>query len=410
MGAVNKGAVLDILKCVHIGPGPADDMARLMTTNLLVSLAVDMPVKIERTGAMVVPIETLLDLLTIKGVDDCVQLSQVSRTLKVTVSQGNQKSRLPGFPAHEFVELDFSGEDLATLPVADFIQALGWASSCASRSEDRPLLSNVYVHSQGGETHFVGTDGFRMAYAALPGEYMPAEKGYLIPNRGLVKSWRVYRGIETKDPETGEDLHVTLGDQGNTLTANFGHVRTSHRLTEIDHYVDYEVFFQQHVANVRIVLEMSDLLQALSIVRTISKTRKDFNKTLFSLRTDGDGYLFTVATRGGMGDVKTEIPLDWVSVRIAEDAQDVVDDGLQFILNALWVERALKHMRDAPRVALEYKSDKHGLIFRPLGNPKWSNAKLFMMPMTDDAFLRNVQREAEADESLLDDGVEEDEL
>lgn len=396
---VPKKTTLPVLQHVVIDAGT--DSLTLTTTDMEVSLRATVPAQVDKPGKVLAPLAPLRGLAGILGSRDMDIQGMASH--KTRVRQGNLESNLKGIDPEEAPLVQFGGAERGRMDADMFRRAIGWASSCASRTLDRPMLETVYMSTRGGKTHFVGTDGFRMAVASLPVEVLPEDMVFMLPNRALVKNWKIYRDMNLKVAEGEDPVQVIFRESKGCMTFEYPEFRTSHRLSGLTAYADYESIVPGKW-NVRAVLDLDLFLDALKVVRTMAKRRGDFSETVFQIKAGPPATLTLYSFTDEDGDVAMTVPIEEMELATGTNLK-----YMPFVLNSYWTLKALSQFRGAvEEVAVEIVGPDKPFIFRPVGDTVWAGSYSFQMPMQDDKVIAHAEGQRLEDEKLVGDDDDEE--
>lgn len=402
---IPRKTTLATLEHVSIS-GTVDELV-LTTTDMDVALRASVPAQVDKVGTVLVPFKPLAELSGIsRGTTMDIQgmARHITRVRHRTAAgEIGLESKLKCMDHEEAPLVKLTGPKCGQMDADMFRRAVGWASSCASRTLDRPMLETVYIKTSGGRTVFVGTDGFRMAVSSLPVEAFPDDQIFMLPNRALVRNWKMYRDMDLRVAKGEDPVQVNFREASGSLIFEYPEFRTSHRLSGLSVYVDYKRAVPGDW-NVRVVLDLGTLLDALKVVRTMAKRRGDFNKTVFQIRGNEWPSLTVYSFTDDDGDVAVTVPIEDIELGPGVDLE-----YMPFILNSYWTQKALTQFKGAvEQIAIEIVSPDRPFIFRPVGDTVWAGSYSFQMPMQDDKVIAHAEGEREADVELM--GGEDEEL
>lgn len=200
MRAVSRSAI-DIEKMALLGyirMEVKDGMLHLAATNLEISVAARVELKVERKlsqepeaiieGVVAVPARLLSEL--IGELPECqVHFTCARETLMLSLAHSHGTAELKCLSAEEFLPIPGGddGELPVLLPVATLKEVIKAVAIAASKGDDNfPNLTCLFVHVENSKVVFAATDKFRTAHQVLP---LPNESGVtcdlLIPARAL---------------------------------------------------------------------------------------------------------------------------------------------------------------------------------------------------------------------------------
>ncbi|MDR0957218.1 MAG: DNA polymerase III subunit beta [Candidatus Nomurabacteria bacterium] len=133
----------------------------LSTTNLEVAITESISAKIEKEGAVTVPVKLLTDFVSnLPKTDVMIEVTDN----KMSIEAGTYKSVINTTNIEDFPEIpEMTPKNKLSIPVEFFKKSVAGTALAVSSDMTRPILTGVYVYSQDGELCFVATDGFRLA-------------------------------------------------------------------------------------------------------------------------------------------------------------------------------------------------------------------------------------------------------
>jgi DNA polymerase-3 subunit beta len=132
------------------------------STNLEVSVSVQVGAKIEEDGEISVPSRVFSDLIS-NLPKETVSIETEKEQLKI--STPGFSSKVLGMNTSDFPKIPTSinKEKSTRLPLKEFLEALSFVSFATSVDETRPILTGVYFLWGKGSLTIVATDGFRLS-------------------------------------------------------------------------------------------------------------------------------------------------------------------------------------------------------------------------------------------------------
>lgn len=177
----------------------------ISATNLDIAITQRIGAKVSKEGSLTVPARLLQDFVASlpKGTID---IKQDEHKLHVTAE--HYDSTINGVSAEEFpVMPTIQGGSTWKIPAQDLKQALQQVVFAASSDESRPVLTGVYIHSDGDTVMVAATDSYRLAQKILRGH---KEKiNLLIPNSAMQDLLRILSD-ETNEVEVVHDDQQVL--------------------------------------------------------------------------------------------------------------------------------------------------------------------------------------------------------
>lgn len=353
-----------------------------------VALRYGLEAKVHKPGSLLLPQHVVSGLCDLPGSE--IEIRRTGKRLwNAKVQAGGAAHTVKGLDPIEFPLVRFGEDDLGRMSANSFIRAVGWALSSTARTEERPVLGNVFICVVDGKTHFVGTDGHRLGMAVLNESGLDGCP-YLIPSKPLRKVWKLYRGLNLEP-----DTEVAVRQHHSSLTLDFGEVRSSHLLASYSHYIDYLRMLPVHW-KIRVVVNLDELLAALKLTESMTKRRDDFYKTVFVIKQSESGpVLLLMGFQDELGDASTSVPL------VKLEGEDPGVGGFLFLLNGFWVRQTLRALHGAAnQVAIEATTPNEPFIFRPVGASasEWEGTLSLQMPMADEKVIAHAEKERRAEQ------------
>jgi DNA polymerase III subunit beta len=133
----------------------------LMATDLEIGVKFNIGGKVEQEGVITIPGRTLINLI------NNIHSDTVTLTTKnniVSVVAGETKANLNGVPADDFPVIpEVEGGKSVNLPAGLFKEWLNQVDFAASTEESRPVLTGVYLSSDGNKLTLAATDSYRLS-------------------------------------------------------------------------------------------------------------------------------------------------------------------------------------------------------------------------------------------------------
>ena len=149
-----------------------DQKARFTTTDLDISVVLEIPCNVVNEGATTLPAKLLSDAIT-RATEGDVSLEVDDNTNKSTILAGSSVFRITGLSALDFPTLPAVETDKEfSIPQGVLKNLLRRTSYAMSQDETRRVLQGLHVQFEDGFLSCVATDGRRLAVA----EYHPDEK------------------------------------------------------------------------------------------------------------------------------------------------------------------------------------------------------------------------------------------
>lgn len=168
-------------------------------------ITVDVGAQTETEGGITLPAKTLFDLVARLSDFDPVSLKLNAGTQTVTLKSGRTKSNIKGISAEEYPELPLADDPDFTLPAATLKQMIAETAFAATTSQNRPVLTGVYVRYANNTLTFAAADGYRLAVRMLTLEQGLGEAFEIVaPAKALIQLARIIG-------DSDENIAVSLG-------------------------------------------------------------------------------------------------------------------------------------------------------------------------------------------------------
>lgn len=176
---------------------------------------------------------------------------------KLSITGGRSKFNLTALEAEDFPEFP-EVKVSSQIPAVDFLKAIDKTEYAISKEDTRYALQGMYIHEHKGKTHFVGSDGHRLALYFTPS---PFSLELLIPRKSL----KVIEGL-LKD-YIGE---ISVGKDGSFAHLQGEDFQLSIRLLEGE-YPDYLSVIPESF-NIEVLINKSEFLSALKRLSAIAES------------------------------------------------------------------------------------------------------------------------------------------
>lgn len=152
-------------------------------TDLELSIITAFPASIESEGSITIPAKAILNFAQY-NTDPEITLETVDGTqLKVTSKQS--KTSLSGESAKDYPSIPAVEQKTSfKLDAAPLLDALNLVTFASARTSLRPVLSGVYLRTEGGKLVLVATDSYRLSEVIIPAD-VTEEFACIIPVKVL---------------------------------------------------------------------------------------------------------------------------------------------------------------------------------------------------------------------------------
>ena len=197
----------------------------IAATNLDIAITHYIGSKVAEEGSITVPARLMQDFVSSlpSGV---IELKLDDYKLHITTDQYN--SVINGISADEFPVMPAIADGTSwTIPAKAFKKGLQQVLIAASSDEARPVLTGLYIHTEGGKLYIAATDSYRLAEKEIMAT--KEEINLLVPANAMQELLRLLGDQDT-------DIEVTHDDQ--QVLFKVGEVELVTRLIE-GKYPDY---------------------------------------------------------------------------------------------------------------------------------------------------------------------------
>ncbi len=149
-----------------------DGICTVSATDLELSIITQFPATIEEGGSITVPAKAILNFAQYNSDPEVTLETKEGTQLKCTSS--HSKTILSGEAANNYPTITpVEKKTSFTLDAATLLEALHLVTFASARNSLRPVLSGVYLRTEGGKTILVATDSYRLSEYMInttPGE------------------------------------------------------------------------------------------------------------------------------------------------------------------------------------------------------------------------------------------------
>ena len=228
---------------------------RVTGSDLDTTIAVTVPVDVEREGVVAVPASLVTDI--VRSLDPGAVMFSVDDD-QVSVTAGRSAFSVRTTPATEFPNLPEPSGRAVTINAARFATAVEQVVPAASDDQDRPILRGVQLESEGDGLRLVATDSYRLAVCDLPD--MPVlDEGHsvLVPSQALREMSRLAESVE--------ELILRVGERD--VTFEIGSTRITTRLIE-GQFPNYRSLIPQAHPN-KLTVDRAALIDTVRRVKVV---------------------------------------------------------------------------------------------------------------------------------------------
>ncbi len=168
----------------------------LTTTDLEMSFWMEIPVKIEQEGEVVVPAKLFFDLVSTMG-DFRVDIEVVEAKMKI--SAAGFEAEIVCQKAEEYPVVPKSSGNLITVDSEDFKRKIDKVIFSSAKDDTRPVLTGILFLIKSGTMSLVATDGFRLSLNNLQVKSYGEDISCIVPARSLYELQKVISDLGITD-------------------------------------------------------------------------------------------------------------------------------------------------------------------------------------------------------------------
>lgn len=253
-----KHVTLPVLQCVRVEA--REGRVILQTTNLEVSLEIELKATVNEPGVVAVPAQTFLQSIQFISQPE-LTLRAEDQVLQIETEATNTSIKL--FVVDEFPNLNtISGESISINPEM-FAYGIKSVAFAASQTSIKPELGSVFIQQKREHSlTFVATDSFRLMEKTVPQKNLVLEQSIMIPYKNALEMARVCEVV-------GGEAVFILNENQCALSFDKGVYFTT-RLV-VGSFPDYEqIIPKEYISHTTTLKE--------DLVRTFKKTNIFLNK------------------------------------------------------------------------------------------------------------------------------------
>jgi DNA polymerase-3 subunit beta len=322
---------------------------KLIATNLELGIEVNLPVKTEKEGSVVVPASVINNFLSSFSPNENINLSFIKENL--IISTPYSSTLIKSYPTQDFPTLPQIKENKSfSVSIQEFINALKSVYYSASFSLIKPEISSVFIDfSDKNSIVFAATDSFRLAEKKLFSK-SPGFTPVLVPYRNIVEIVRVF------DSKEGEMEIVFDKNQIMFLTDNIKLI--SRTIDGV--FPDYKQIIPKNFSTT-VVVDKQELLNNLKVVNVFTNK---LNEVVFGVHPKEN--VFEIKTLNqDIGEHNTTIKAD------------IKGDELEISFNSKYLFDCLGHVPSS-KVVLKFNGPSKPLVVTGLDD---NSFQYLVMPM-----------------------------
>lgn len=307
----------------------------IASTNLEISVSIEVGAKIEEKGEVSIPARVISELVS-NLPKDTITLESDKEQLKI--SSSGFSSKVLGMGSSDFPKIPSVVDNAKSLniPKDGLLGALSQVIFATSTDETRPVLTGVLFIWEKGQVTLVATDGFRLSQKKIHVNNAKSQPQVVLPKLVLSEISRLEGGDEVLFYQDQREKQAVFG---------VGEVILSSRLLEGE-YPDFAKIIPKE-SLVKIFIDKEEFLRAIKLASVFA--RESANIVRFKL-TDSSIKVSAESSSAGSQETKVDAKIEGKG------------DGFEIAFNYRFVEEFLNSVH-GEEVKMEFTSgDKAGVF------------------------------------------------
>ncbi|TSC59132.1 MAG: DNA polymerase III subunit beta [Candidatus Peregrinibacteria bacterium Greene0416_19] len=316
------------------------DTCTFSATDLELSIITSFPAHIENEGSVTIPAKAILNFAQYNH--DPEVLLQTKEGTQLTCTSHTIKAMIAGEAANDYPTITRTEKQSSlTIRVEPLLQALHLVTFAAARSTLRPVLSGVYVRSEGGTLILVATDSYRLSEYKIPADGAVEGISCIIPTKILeelkvaLSSNRGEKAKGAQAPPGPETVEAILGKQ--QIEWQIGSTSFLSRLIE-GKFPDYRQILPKE-SKTKIHFTTDELL---TTIKRMHYFAKEVNNNLTFHSANGQTRIITPPTQAGRDEATLQAEMTGEENKIALSSSYLLD-----FLGHINTDTVTMHMTDS---------------------------------------------------------------
>ncbi|MEX0919421.1 MAG: DNA polymerase III subunit beta [Parcubacteria group bacterium] len=223
----------------------------IKATNLDIGISVELPVKVEEEGVVVVPAHIISSFISSLNKDRNITISTKDQVLEIKTQ--STQTKIKTLPSEDFPLIpEISDDKSFSIPARDLIFGLKSVMYSAAIGSIKPELSSISLKYEGDYIVFSATDSFRLAEKKIKVKKIPHFKQILIPQKNALEIVKIFDKGEEEISITVEEHQIAMRSQNIYLTS---------RIVE-GNFPDYRQIIPKEISTKTVILKQ-DLINSL---------------------------------------------------------------------------------------------------------------------------------------------------
>ncbi len=268
-----------------------DGSLEIRATDLENYLTLSIRADIEEEGTTCVSSRSLSDI--VRNLSSAVVQAELEED-RLTLTGGRSRFKLPTFSPEDFPEFPETLEGETRIQGNLILKGIEKTEYAIAKEETRIALQGMYMRSQEGKIHFVGSDGHRLALYEPEGEF-PYQ--LLVPRKSLRVITRLLTGIE--------EVRIAVSEEGSFAYLGTEEWKLVIRLLEGE-YPDYMAVIPSEFSATAL-FDVRETLRALKRLGGLAEGK------MFPIKiTLGENMAVLEFTDPEFGEGREEIDIDYL--------------------------------------------------------------------------------------------------
>ena len=244
----------------------------IKSTNLDIGISINLPVKVEEPGIVVIPANVIYSFINSLTKDRNININTKDQVLNIKTQ--TTKTSIKTLPSDDFPLIPELNDDKAfSIPARDLIFGLKSVIYSAAVGSIKPELSSISMKYEGEFLVFAATDSFRLAEKKIKIKNIPHFKQILIPQKNALEIIKIFDKGEEDISITVEEHQLALRSQNIYLTS---------RIIE-GNFPDYKQIIPKEVSSKVIILKQ-DLINTLKASLVFSDNFNQLTLKIFPVK------------------------------------------------------------------------------------------------------------------------------